>query len=212
MQNNPKLFLIPKPESAKYLQDIEDILSKDEFILKGIYAIDDWGQLARAIYKQQLDEGTNDFRMAFEGHIRVSQILFGNESVLLTISNPYQDLSEGLETFIQKKQEIRESLAKKGHENLLICANLERISQEIFSDYGVAGTLGVNSERNFYPFEGYMGVWDYFYFKFIHIPDPKLNSLKREWSILLKWGILNNDISKDKWQLMKTLGTLTTPK
>ncbi len=207
-----KLYVIPKPESAKYTENIEIMLDEAGFRLDKVFSVKNWESLGRRIYKKQLDEGTHDFRMAYEGHIKVSQILFGNESVLIVLKNPYDNMVKGLEKLCIRKQEIRKRLQEEGHEHILICADLLGLNLELFKNYRQEGILGIKNEKDFHPFEDYHGMWDYFYFKFLHVPDPQIESLEREWEIITNIGILSQEIPLDKWQTMKNLKTLVVPK
>jgi len=205
------LFIIPKPESSIYLQAIEEMLGEEKFRVDSVYQIKNWEEAARAIYEKQLAESSYEFRIGFEGHIRVTKILFGNESVLVTLSNPFESLEEGVKRLFTKKQEMRKRLGERGHKSLVICANLSGL-ESVFSGYGNGGVLGVQDKDKFKPFEGYTGVWDYFYFKFFHTSDPDEEILRREFNILADMGILSNEVQKEKWSIMKDLKTLRVPR
>ena len=89
-----------------------------------------------------------------------------------------------------------------------IFLDTDKLRTEGKEKLGVRGDLGIAGDLNGVRF---VGKWDHYYFKYIHAPDPKEETIKYEMGVLRDFGVFTEVISEDEWGFMKKIATLTPP-
>lgn len=196
------MYVILKPEARKHIEIIEEIILKEGFDIISRYHIRDWSLLASKLYLPQIN---NDivFAEEFKAYLWLTNHFFENSAATLTLRRE-GSLEDNLSLMSDLKLKIREKINE--NDNLIkIFLNLDKLDPERKYSGGVVGYLGVENEGNIKLRE--YGRWDFFYFKYIHVPDPNPRDYEREFKILMEEGILDNPIKKDEWDIMKRMQT-----
>jgi hypothetical protein len=210
-----KPFIMPKPESAKFLAELEECINDSGYKIDGIWRVKDWQSTARALYADQLVESRDSsFVTGFESHVWMLNYLFGNRSLILTLDA--QETSANahlsmLEDVFAIKQKFRRNMKGCYDGTLLTLLDLSKIPELKYN--GQSGLLGTSKGGVFKPLNNgsYDGSWDYVYFKYVHCPEPERNM--KELDILKNLGIFNqeNIITPSDWEIMKYQKTMIPP-
>ena len=70
---------------------------------------------------------------------------------------------------------------------------------------GIQGVLQISG--NNLDGEEFYGRWDHFYFKYIHVPDPKIDALNFGTSVLRDNKVFERSIASNEWEFMKKVMT-----
>ena len=197
------MYVILKPEARKYIERIEEIILKEGFDIISRHHIRDWISLASKLYSPQIN---NDIVFAgeFEAYLWLTNHFFGNSAATLTLGRE-GSLEDNLFLISDLKPKIREKI--NGNDSIVkIFLNLDGIDRERKHPIGVMGYLGVENEGEIKLKEN--GRWDFFYFKYVHVPDPNQRDYEREFNILKEEGVLDNLIEQYKWDVMRRMQTL----
>lgn len=206
--------MIIKPESSPHLKLLEEILSQNNFPIKKMYTLQDWGSTSREIYAPQLASLGTDFKVGYEGHVWLINHLFGNRGTILlfdenlSTEDPYTQ--ERLTRLYEVKQQFRNKVSHSLNGTLVFNIDLNKLEGEAFKEGGETGYLGTFKDEKFTSFsEGNIGRWEDFFLKYVHSPDPNIESLAYEWSVLIRRGVLKKEnlIKEEDWKLMKFLKT-----
>ena len=218
MKNKIGLYMITKPESAPYLELLEETLNQNNFPIIGAYPLRDWESISKEIYAPQLAHQDINFKVGYEGHIWLTKHLFGNRSTILLLEEDLLsenlDIKKKLIKLYETKQQFRNRISHSLNGTLRFNINLDKLEGEVFRQGGNIGYLGTFREGRFTKFsKNNFGRWEDFFLKYVHSPDPDIKSLIYEWSILTKRGLLKkrNLIKNRDWELMKKLKTQIPP-
>lgn len=210
-------FIMVKPDGARYLLELEQVLLEHKISIRCVYYVSDWERAARSLYEPELQSCGREFCASFESHVWLTRYLFGNQSLVLTldIRNDNQDIRELARIVHEIKDYFRSRVPESRDGTFLIALNLDRLSGDFYQGIGTKGVLGILSSEGFFtPLseDGSIGSWEYHYFKYIHAPDGA-EELMRQWRVLVQLGIVfdENRISKQEWELLKTLRCLVPP-
>ena len=173
MENKEKdigLFLMPKPECAPYLSELEDTIIESKFKIEEVYLVRNWEHTSRLIYQHQLENSDDNFRFAFENHVILLKYMYGNRSCILVVDqadNEESDIKDKCEDVYRIKGKFRNKLSKTLDGTFFLAADTNRLSEGRFLG-GNEGIIGVYN-KGFTPIRNdFKGLWDYFYFKYIH--------------------------------------------
>mgnify|MGYP001559183324 CR=1 FL=1 len=197
------MFVILKPEARKHIGTIEEIILQEGFDINSRHTIKDWISLASLLYRPQID-GDIVFAGEFNSYLWLTNHFFGNSAATLRLAKE-GTLQENLSKISDLKPKIREKINGNDN-NIRIFLNLDKAACGRKYHIGVVGCLGVKSEKGVELRE--KGRWDYFYFKYIHVPDPNIEDYERELRVLEDNGILDKEITSAKWEIMKKMQTL----
>ncbi len=208
-------FVIAKPYSGQYLELLLETISKNGLQPHSIYGTDRWGDVARQIYQKNVDRIGRKFKVGLEGHIRLVNFLFGNRAVVLFLEgsgNTNMDLQEALSLTQEVKRNLR-TQAPGGErlEDIIVFMNLKQV--DIGCDpEGICptGIIGIkNDSGEFKAISKTSGTWDFYYFKYVHVPD-NIEDLHEELTTLDKMGVLDpkNEIAVQDFLVMAKLQTL----
>ncbi len=211
-------FLIAKPYSGQYLESLLEVISQRGLQPHSIYGTDRWGEIAREIYQKNVDRIGHEFKVGLEGHIRLVNMLFGNRAAVLLLEcsgNTDMDLQETLSFTQQVKRDLRaKTPGGEKLEDIIVFMNLGQV--DVGCDpKGVCptGIIGIKDEDgDFKPVSKTSGIWDFYYFKYVHAPD-NIPELCDELATLDRMGVLDprNEISVEDFLVMAKLKTLVPP-
>lgn len=196
------MYIILKPESRGHIKTIEDLIIKEGFDIISRHPIKKWDRLASRLYSPQINKDVV-FAGEIESYLWLTNHFFGNNAAALVV-NRDAPIEDNLNLMSDLKIKIRRAI-NSNDQYLKIFLNLDKLDNERKYPIGIIGCLGVESKGKINIAE--KGRWDYFYFKYIHIPDPNLEDYKREFKILMEEGILDIKISPSKWELMRKMQT-----
>ena len=201
------MYLLLKPESAKSIDRVEPYLEERDFKVTSRHSIRDWNALARRIYSPQIESDLL-FASEFNVYLWLTQSYFGNNAVTLLLERNgggVQDLTDLMEV----KRDFRRDLHADDKSPSIILVNLDKSDISRTEDIGKRGVLSVNGT----PLHSELdGRWEYFFFKYIHTPDPNLEACKREMDVLSREGIFDNRIDSKDWRQMVDMKSLTPPR
>jgi len=202
-----KLFMLPKPVCINHLSLLENVLLEHDFIIENIYKVFDWKDISCKIYGPQLDSD-KAFKEGFEAHTWLVNHLFGNRTIVLVVDEISENgLEEKLINLDVAKTDFRKRVYADETGGIIICMNNYKLPVSVS---GKMGFLGVKQDNNFYKLLNLPGCWDFYYFKYVHCPDPNIKELEREWNILVNCKVIcpENLITKEEWQCIKQLKTM----
>lgn len=217
--SNSRMFLLMKPESATYVQEIEPLLKRHNLAIESWYFISDWVPVARELYRERIAAEPPGFRAGFEGHLWLSSFLFGRKAILLVLRSDDEqtrDLISLASKANQAKADFRNLLSHTRDGRIVIAMNLERIESLYLYNGSVRGYLGIQQQ------DGTLsplaatddGLWDYFYLKYIHVPFPNVAEIHYEWNTLIAMNVLDerNRLSDSDWQRILALNAFVPPR
>lgn len=210
--------MMVKPYTAQHLGTLAETISKNGLNIKTAFSTDQWAQAARKIYQKNIDHEGPQFQIGLEGHIKLVNHFFGNNALVLFVEGngqKEQDLQETLCLTQSAKREFRKSLpAGQNLQDIVVMMNLDEVGIGCETGLFQSGVIGIQTtDSGFQKISPHKGRWDYFYFKYIHVPDD-LTGLLEEINILDKIGILDksNEITFEDFTFMAKLKTLIPPK
>ena len=167
-KNEIKLYVMPKPECAPYLSELEDGIVTGGFNIEEFYIVKDWEGLSRVVYRDQLKSPDPNFIAGFENHVKLSRYLYGNRSCILIVDQTkIHSLQDKCIELHKIKDKFRQKLSKSLDGTFFLAADTNRLSEGRFLG-GNEGIIGVYN-KGFTPIRNdFKGLWDYFYFKYIH--------------------------------------------
>jgi hypothetical protein len=197
------MFVILKPEMKRCLGDLDPYLSQEGFKVESRHNITDWRALAEELYKPQI-VGDPSFTPELNAYLWLTNSLFGNYGGLLRLSSQGGE-DQNLRKLDALKRRFRRDISAKLDLPLRIFLDLRSIFPHQFTQGGKEGTLTIGSESLGTDFEG---RWDHFFFKYIHVPDPNLETYRREAELLQDHGLVSKPVEEAQWTQMVRLGTL----
>lgn len=199
------MYTIIKPEARLYLEPVEDLLREEGFEVSSRHSIKDWDNVARGIYAPQI-QADPVFAEEFDAYLWLTRNMHGNNAVAFLLEKN-GSIGENLRDLKRVKERFREEVLNGDIDSIRLFLNLDRLggNQQI----GLRGKLGVDGQE----FQGIdmRGNWDYFFFKYIHTPEPENGDYQREVSVLMDKEVLDYSISEKQWDQMKYLQTLVVP-
>jgi len=201
------VYILLKPEVRNYLEELDDHLSDSGFSVLSRHPVYDWEGLSRVVYKPQLTDNES-FAAGTMAYFWLSRHLFGNNSAVFLLDNAEKNLQEKLNHLDEFKRKFRLYISSNGADAIKIFLDMDKLRTEGKEEIGVRGDLGIAGDLNGVRFGG---KWDHYYFKYIHTPDPKEETIKYEMEVLRDFGVFTDAISEDEWSFMKKIETLTPP-
>lgn len=188
------MHFIIKPDGLHKLRSIDAQIRDSFFTLNGVYQVPNWTQLARDIYKTQIDNN-QDFARASEVYFELSQALYGNECILYQLGPIKSPTIADLENLGVLKQKIRNSIGTIHDQGLALLVNTNLMPN--VQKQGIPGQIEI-SGREILPFDS-NGNWVYFFFKYVHSCDPCVQQYAKEHNALIDRGILKKELSKERF-------------
>lgn len=211
-------YMMVKPYTAQHLGTLSETINKNGLNIKTVFSTDQWAQVARQIYQKNIDREGIAFQVGLEGHIKLVNHFFGNNGLVLFVEGDgkrEQDLQKTLCLAQSAKREFRKIMpAGQNLQDIIVVMNLDEVGIKHEADAFPAGIIGIQTPNGeFQEASPHKGHWDYFYFKYVHVPDD-LNSLMEEINILDRMGVLDkkNEITYEDFMVMAKLRTLVPPK
>ncbi|HZX12123.1 MAG TPA: hypothetical protein VFE88_01570 [Candidatus Nanoarchaeia archaeon] len=201
------MYTILKPEARRYHQKIDRNFIEEGFKISSRYALNDWDQLANKLYAPQIS-GDPTFASEFHSCLWLTQQLFGNNGAILLLERE-GDLKRNLEDLCKIKRRFREQLFYEIKDALRFLLDIDAVDPEGKLNIGtrgkiyIADQLAISNDRE--------GRWDSFFFKYIHTPDPDVESYRKEIALLEREGVLHHPLSEQEWEIMSSLETLIPP-
>lgn len=207
-------FMMAKPYSGQQLETLLHLIEQNGLEPHRIYGIDRWSEVAREIYGESIKQ--EEFKIGLEGHIKLVNIFFGDRAVVILLRNrngtDTSDIQEILALAQKTKAELRtQAPGGESLKDIIVFMNLDRMGLNCDFYSSPSGVVGIKtSDGGFREISGVPGRWDYYYFKYVHVPDD-VESLNRELGILEEMGVLDpkNEISVQDFLVMAKLRTLT---
>lgn len=196
------MYTILKPESRKYLSQIEYSLESEDFKIKSRHSIKSWTNLARYLYEPQVQE-SRVFASELDCYLKLTNYFFGDSGAVLLLSKK-GNIIKNLEQLYEFKKNLRKKILYELNDSIKVFIDMDKFDPEQRYHIGTRGALGFGNEI-------FRGRWAYFFFKQIHVPDPNIASLEREMTILKNNGILNEEIPPGIWEQMKQMESLVLP-
>lgn len=208
-------YIMVKPYTSQHLEKLLEKVSDSGLNIKSTFATNQWSNVARSIYQRNIDTEGELFRIGLEGHIHLVNHFFGDNALVLFVEDKgdkEQSIQETLCLAQSVKREFRKSMpAGQNLQDIVIMMNLDEIG--IGCDTGLfqVGLIGMQTNENdFQKISKHKGRWDYYYFKYIHVPDD-IEGCINEINILDKMGVLDskNEVTFEDFMVMAKLKTLT---
>lgn len=200
------MFTILKPEMRRCIESLDSYLAKAEFKIDSRHSIPNWETTAKSIYAPQLLDPK--FTSEFNTYLWMTQNLFGNTAVAYKLSKE-GSLEKNIKELMKIKTTFRSDTSKKFDDPINFMINLNKLSIYQPKKIGKEGIIKIgNSSLKEKYFDG---RWDYFFFKYIHIPDD-IRAYEKENDVLVTSGIYNNQITNNQWKQMVETETLIPSK
>ncbi len=196
------MYTILKPECRAKKSHLEAELSGSGFRVVSRHPIKDWERMAERLYAQQADADYK-FEDELRVYLKLTQHLFGNSAAALLLERN-GNLQDNLTALQEVKKRFREARSVEDRAYGLF-ANLDEVCHGIRSDLGISGGIRVGEREFDQPFNG---RWNYFFFKYIHTPDPDVDTYNREMGLLTREGVFREVIPEREWEIMRRAETL----
>ena len=212
--------MIAKPYSGQYLDLLLDTISRNGLKPEKIFSTENWSEVARRIYEKNVKLYGNSFKIGLEGHIKLVNSFFGNRAAVLLLGPDCSDTEKSLQETLCLTQQVKKELRGQtpgGPDltDIVVMMNLEKLDgNHDVSSVAPTGIIGVQKEDGeFRPISKVKGIWDFYYFKYVHAPDS-IDDLQEELETLNDLGVLDdkNEVSFEDFVVMAKLKTLVPPK
>ena len=210
-------YMMVKPYTSQHLETLAETINKNGMNIKTAFLTDQWAQVARHIYQKNIDKEGVGFQVGLEGHIKLVNHFFGNNGLVLFVEGngeKEQNIQETLCLAQAAKREFRKIMpAGQNLQDIVVMMNLDEVGIGCETGAFPAGVIGIQTTNGeFQKVSPHKGRWDYFYFKYVHVPDD-VDSLMDEINILDKMGVLDrkNEITFEDFMVMAKLKTLVPP-
>lgn len=210
-------YMMVKPYTAQHLSTLGETITDSGLIIKSAFSTDQWSRAARGIYQKNIDRDGIRFQVGLEGHIKLVNHFFGDNALVLFVEGngqKEQDIQETLCLAQAAKREFRKIMpAGQNLRDIVVMMDLDEVGIGCETGSFPAGVIGIQKpDGEFQKVSPHKGRWDYFYFKYVHVPDD-VESLMDEINILDRMGILdrNNEITFEDFIVMAKLKTLVPP-
>jgi len=201
-----KPYLLLKPYFQNHLETFSEGLEKYDLTIDGVFKVDNWKEFSLVIYKNTVEKEGEEFEVGLCGHLELISYFFGNRAILVTF------LEKSYQKVLELKKYIRATLKGGPHSNdILVCMNLDKIKIPKSELLQTRGKLGVSLEKGgFTSLSPETGLWDYYYFKYVHTPDTYKECVE-EFEKINQLGIFKkeNEIPIETFNKMVKLGTYT---
>lgn len=204
-------FLLITPEGFRYLDSIKKEVLHNGFEIISKHHIFSWSNVFRAFNKKYLEEKDELFRNQTEAHIWLKNYIFGDYAqVWLLKKNSLTDAAL-LKEITNLKLLIRSKYRASRDGTFTIIADLCKLGfnpDSIRPAY--LGTFQGNSFQIIDESISQIGKFDFYFFKYVHCPDPNLCDAKREIEILEDMNVISEEtiITKEEWAKITYLNYL----
>lgn len=209
--------MMVKPYTSQHLETLAKTINKNGLNIKTAFSTDQWAQVARHIYQKNINREGVEFQVGLEGHIKLVNHFFGNNGLVLFVEGngeKEQDIQETLCLAQAVKREFRKMMpAGQNLQDIVVMMNLDEVGIGCETGAFPVGVIGIQKTNGeFQKVSPHKGRWDYFYFKYVHVPDD-VDSLMDELNILERMGVLDrkNEITCEDFMVMAKLKTLVPP-
>lgn len=210
-------YMMVKPYTAQHLDTLSETITNSGLSIKSAFSTNQWSKAARGIYQKNIDRDGIQFQVGLEGHIKLVNHFFGDNALVLFVEGNGQK-EQGIQEILCLAQAAKRGFRKimpagQNLQDIVIMMNLDEVETGCETRSFPAGVIGIQTTNGeFQKVSPHKGHWDYFYFKYVHVPDD-VESLMDEISILDKLGILDkkNEITFEDFTVMAKLKTLVPP-
>lgn len=193
-----KNFFIIKPEGIIH---IKEIFTYFKLTLKqcDMFWVDDWPQLSRKLYGHNFK--WEERRFNFENLLFTETALFGRKALCVVLKCFDEEL---FFMSSELKNDLRKQLCKKTHGkciyhllNVYGIGYTEQKSEMLCIKYDYDKEDNMISEKGFFQIQR---------FTYVHMPDPNLGTLEKEYDYIKKYLTLRGRLSKKEFEFLIRLG------
>jgi len=211
-----KPYLLLKPYFQNHLGTFSEGVKKYDLTIDSVFRVNNWKELSLVIYKNTVEKEGKKFEIGLYGHLELISYFFGNKAILVTFTDGNgKDIREKTyQKVLELKKYIRTTLKGGPYSNdILVCMNLDKIKIPKSDLLQTRGKLGVSlNNGGFTALSSEPGLWDYYYFKYVHTPDTYKECIE-EFRKISQLGIFRekNKIPIETFDKMIKLKTYISP-
>jgi len=212
-----KPYLLLKPYFQNHLGIFSAGLKKYDLTIDSVFRVNNWKEFSLVIYRNTVEKEGEKFEVGLYGHLELISYFFGNKAILVTFTNGggKEVCEKSYQKVLELKKHIRATLKGGHHSNdILVCMNLDKIKIPKSDLLRTRGKLGVSLDNGgFTVLSPETGLWDYYYFKYVHTPDT-YKECAEEFEKINQLGIFKkeNEIPVEIFNKMVKLNTYVDPK
>ncbi len=199
-------FVMLKPESALYINEILEELQKEKFSIGKPYLIENYKSFAQAIYYIANYVKDPRYYEIIKACIEAETILFGNMAMLLSVSNE-EDLIQHLIHLDQIKSRIRKVISLSKSKCLQAFIDVDKLDVDCSSaTYGDIQILLDGCPQETYKANTATGNFVCFYLSYMHTIDPEYGIYQKTIELIQNSHRLR-PLSKSEFQITQKYKT-----
>ncbi len=168
-------FFMLKPESAFYIEKIEELIKQDGWKIDDILLIEDYYHFAYDIYKICHFHHDRDFFEIIIAEMKIETRLFGNHGLILMIKNENQKMLSFLQQLDDTKSKIRKEISVSKSRYLQAYINISKLNYNCNKAVkGIPKIVNNQEIKQCYKTKDNFGEYISLYLSYLHTPDVEL--------------------------------------